>query len=126
MIVPLIIVPSYPTIFFFFNDTATTEIYTLSLHDPLPILTAGDHTVRLVGPAGNCTIAGDNPRALHVTTGGVTRDTARTTFEVTCVAVTGTIQVTAATSGIDLDPDGYNVLLDNGQQRPLGVKATAV
>src|SRR5471030_2889479 len=25
--------------FFFFNDTATTEIYTLSLHDALPILT---------------------------------------------------------------------------------------
>src|SRR5574341_2521063 len=35
--------------FFFFNDTATTEIYTLSLHDALPILIAagillfGDH-----------------------------------------------------------------------------------
>src|SRR2546429_5663338 len=27
--------PSLP--FFFFNDTATTEIYTLSLHDALPI-----------------------------------------------------------------------------------------
>src|SRR2546426_11119607 len=27
--------------FFFFNDTATTEIYTLSLHDALPILTPG-------------------------------------------------------------------------------------
>src|SRR5260370_20209592 len=27
-------------IFFFFNDTATTEIYTLSLHDALPILFA--------------------------------------------------------------------------------------
>src|SRR2546422_1384587 len=25
------------TTFFFFNDTATTEIYTLSLHDALPI-----------------------------------------------------------------------------------------
>src|SRR2546427_6145637 len=25
------------TMFFFFNDTATTEIYTLSLHDALPI-----------------------------------------------------------------------------------------
>src|SRR5438067_6021279 len=25
--------------FFFFNDTATTEIYTLSLHDALPIYT---------------------------------------------------------------------------------------
>src|SRR3989442_4498884 len=34
--------------FFFFNDTATTEIYTLSLHDALPISLAdrdraGDH-----------------------------------------------------------------------------------
>ena len=27
--------------FFFFNDTATTEIYTLSLHDALPICLAG-------------------------------------------------------------------------------------
>src|SRR2546429_4586349 len=27
-------------LFFFFNDTATTEIYTLSLHDALPICTA--------------------------------------------------------------------------------------
>src|SRR5260370_28628767 len=27
-----------PSMFFFFNDTATTEIYTLSLHDALPIL----------------------------------------------------------------------------------------
>src|SRR2546429_9919986 len=29
-------------IFFFFNDTATTEIYTLSLHDALPIYCPGD------------------------------------------------------------------------------------
>src|SRR3712207_7839421 len=28
--------------FFFFNDTATTEIYTLSLHDALPILPTTD------------------------------------------------------------------------------------
>src|SRR5687767_15432977 len=28
------------TSFFFFNDTATTEIYTLSLHDALPISAA--------------------------------------------------------------------------------------
>src|SRR3989442_6438485 len=27
----------FPAMFFFFNDTATTEIYTLSLHDALPI-----------------------------------------------------------------------------------------
>src|SRR3989442_13408407 len=29
--------PHSTIIFFFFNDTATTEIYTLSLHDALPI-----------------------------------------------------------------------------------------
>src|SRR5256885_13307962 len=29
----------YTLVFFFFNDTATTEIYTLSLHDALPIST---------------------------------------------------------------------------------------
>src|SRR3712207_8886260 len=28
-------------VFFFFNDTATTEIYTLSLHDALPIFSSG-------------------------------------------------------------------------------------
>src|SRR5258707_6031239 len=43
----VIIVPVHPlyavvllspvSVFFFFNDTATTEIYTLSLHDALPI-----------------------------------------------------------------------------------------
>src|SRR3712207_6944694 len=31
---------------FFFNDTATTEIYTLSLHDALPILTG--NTLQLI------------------------------------------------------------------------------
>src|SRR2546430_11224954 len=30
------------SIFFFFNDTATTEIYTLSLHDALPICVDAD------------------------------------------------------------------------------------
>src|SRR5437879_13024031 len=30
-------------LFFFFNDTATTEIYTLSLHDALPISTGWLH-----------------------------------------------------------------------------------
>ena len=29
--------------YFFFNDTATTEIYTLSLHDALPICSGGAH-----------------------------------------------------------------------------------
>src|SRR3712207_8641989 len=36
-------------VFFFFNDTATTEIYTLSLHDALPIWARRGRTLRLVG-----------------------------------------------------------------------------
>src|SRR5205085_6983886 len=37
-----LLLPSLPIIlsFFFFNDPATTEIYTLSLHDALPIWTS--------------------------------------------------------------------------------------
>src|SRR2546423_9467807 len=37
----MVTVPSSTSFFFFFNDTATTEIYTLSLHDALPIWPAG-------------------------------------------------------------------------------------
>src|SRR3712207_4131148 len=33
-------------LFFFFNDTATTEIYTLSLHDALPIWRRRDRALR--------------------------------------------------------------------------------
>src|SRR3712207_7676287 len=37
---------------FFFNDTATTEIYTLSLHDALPIC-----RLRLLGPRSSSLLA---------------------------------------------------------------------
>src|SRR3712207_8728633 len=42
---------------FFFNDTATTEIYTLSLHDALPICQAvdGGLLVRPPRPSPSCT-----------------------------------------------------------------------
>src|SRR5258708_19293437 len=41
--------------FFFFNDTATTEIYTLSLHDALPICLTVRHM--LSERSANCTSA---------------------------------------------------------------------
>src|SRR5438132_11950238 len=37
--------------FFFFNDTATTEIYTLSLHDALPICTIRRRTLSAFQPS---------------------------------------------------------------------------
>src|SRR5260221_9283972 len=41
---------SFPLLpfFFFFNDTATTEIYTLSLHDALPICRVEDRELALL------------------------------------------------------------------------------
>src|SRR3989442_12895028 len=56
----IIFCPTYSN-FFFFNDTATTEIYTLSLHDALPIsqgrrahaLAAGDRADRVARGAGH-------------------------------------------------------------------------
>ena len=89
-------------------------------------LSAGDHSVTLGSAEANCTVAGANPRTIPVTTGGLTRDTARTTFQVTCVAATGAIKVTATTSGIDLDPNGYTVLVDGGQLRPLPLNGAAI
>src|SRR3982750_4966848 len=40
--------------FFFFNDTATTEIYTLSLHDALPIWSPASRSGCPPRPAGRC------------------------------------------------------------------------
>src|SRR3712207_7552983 len=46
---------AYMIVFFFFNDTATTEIYTLSLHDALPIWGCGSRDARCAQrvPAGS-------------------------------------------------------------------------
>src|SRR5262245_66317463 len=49
--------------FFFFNDTATTEIYTLSLHDALPIFDdrLGGRLLARIGPEGEQHALGGRP-----------------------------------------------------------------
>src|SRR2546428_5045669 len=60
---------------FFFNDTATTEIYTLSLHDALPILVvrkgqaAVDHDERVTAGLGQARAGHVRPHT--VASGGV-------------------------------------------------------
>src|SRR3712207_8817366 len=53
---------------FFFNDTATTEIYTLSLHDALPIcpLTSVDWLMDGVQAAGSGGMSTNFPMCLFV------------------------------------------------------------
>src|SRR3712207_7698536 len=52
-------------LFFFFNDTATTEIYTLSLHDALPIFIILDD-----GPALRPGRPGSNAALFVIAVGG--------------------------------------------------------
>src|SRR5438477_8064320 len=57
---------------FFFNDTATTEIYTLSLHDALPI-----YLLRQAGPALDAGTAGAVPEPRRSAVSGTFRVAAR-------------------------------------------------
>src|SRR3712207_9196935 len=54
---------------FFFNDTATTEIYTLSLHDALPIWSARRPPVKPV-PNSRCASSPSSSSALAARAGG--------------------------------------------------------
>src|SRR3712207_8594258 len=66
------------TCMFFFNDTATTEIYTLSLHDALPISVEDPAFVREVARAYPGQIAvGIDARGPRVATRGWASETAR-------------------------------------------------
>src|SRR6266487_6993254 len=51
--------------FFFFNDTATTEIYTLSLHDALPI--SADEARELLRNAPGCLVIDKREAGGYVT-----------------------------------------------------------
>src|SRR5688572_31357116 len=57
-------------LFFFFNAPATTEIYTLSLHDALPISTCPDSTKNWVS-LGECTALRYSSRIFMSTGRGV-------------------------------------------------------
>jgi hypothetical protein len=69
----------------------------------------GAHSVRLSGVAENCRLEGRNPRPVMVPAGG----TADLSFTISCTQATGSIRVTATTTGTPADPNGYLVKLDN-------------
>src|SRR2546422_2892525 len=64
--------PSMFFFFFFFNDTATTEIYTLSLHDALPISRAAARLRRALG-SRRADAAPHRPGGRRCDLGGVER-----------------------------------------------------
>src|SRR5260221_8806176 len=62
--------------FFFFNDTATTEIYTLSLHDALPICCDVGTVLAQTGEVGGGSMTGidEGHERLRVDSGAQHRD----------------------------------------------------
>jgi hypothetical protein len=78
-------------------------------------LAASTHSVGLADVAANCTVGGANPRPVAVTGGA----TAEVTFTLSCAATSGSIRVSASTTGADLDGNGYTVTLDGANPRHL-------
>jgi hypothetical protein len=74
-------------------------------------LPAGTYTVSLDPVADNCALVGNASQTVSVATGGLTRDTARVTFNVACQAVTGDVDLITQSS-VNPDGDGYLVELD--------------
>ncbi|MDX1748205.1 MAG: hypothetical protein R3324_19900, partial [Halobacteriales archaeon] len=84
-----------------------------------PELASGTRTVALGDVADNCTVTEGEERSVDVPFGGATVEA---TFNVEC-ARPSNLSVTVSTSGSDLDPDGYIVLLD-GRPARLGLNDT--
>ena len=90
----------------------------------IPGTAPGPHTIGLSGLAANCSLAGDNPRAVTVSPGAV----APVAFTIACTPLpptTGSIAITTTTTGAPQDPDGYAFTIDQGGAQPIGVNATA-
>ena len=86
-------------------------------------LSAGSHTVVLSGVAGNCSVSGGTSRTANVTAGA----TASTSFSVTCTAPppqTGSLSVSASTTGSNLDPDGYTATVDGGASQSVATNGS--
>jgi hypothetical protein len=82
-------------------------------------LTPGAHNVVLTGLAGNCSVAGDNPRSVTIAVG----QTTTAAFDVTCGGTTGSLEITTQTNGLVPDADGYAVSLDGTDRGPIAANA---
>ena len=80
----------------------------------------GNHSIHLTGMAANCSAAGENPRSVTVPADA----TVTVTFDLTCSAATGSLQITSATSGASPDADGYTITLDGADRGTLVASGT--
>jgi hypothetical protein len=81
---------------------------------------AGATTVALSGVAAGCAVGGENPRPVTVPVDG----TVEVSFDVTCSAGTGALEVTTASTGSPPDPSGYTLTVDGGAALAIEANAT--
>jgi dipeptidyl aminopeptidase/acylaminoacyl peptidase len=106
-------------------DSATMVPVAINASLMLNDLPIGERVLWLDGLASNCQLAGPNPRRVIVS--GFR--TAAVTFAVGCVQYTGAIQVSTATTGAELDPNGYTATLHEsasspGSGQPIGLNGS--
>lgn len=71
-------------------------------------LEMGHHTLSFAGLAAHCHVDGPESMGVGINAG----ETSELTVEISCTALTGVVEVRASTTGLDLDPDGYEIALD--------------
>jgi hypothetical protein len=72
----------------------------------------GNHSVHLDGVAANCSVAGANPVSINVNAIRDTADAQVVPFVVSCAPNLGSFRASIVTSGEDIDPDGYSLMID--------------
>lgn len=83
-------------------------------------LAAGRHTVALGRVATTCTVSPRNPQVVEVPAGASTV----AGFDVYCAGPLGALQVITHTTGARLDPDGYQLVLDDDAPLGIGIEDT--
>jgi dipeptidyl aminopeptidase/acylaminoacyl peptidase len=87
--------------------------------DTVASLSPGTHTVALAGVASNCVLAGQNPRTIEINASSMTS----LPFDIACNQAPA-IRVSAATTGEELDPNGYQVAVDGGSTQLLSINGS--
>ena len=103
-------------------ENGATRQFSLNMLDlTIGGLPPGAHSLRVHGVAVNCAVGGQNPRSVTV----VSDDTTMAQFLLLCEARVGSVRVTTTTTGSDLDPDGYTVVVVDGQTQAISVNGSA-
>jgi TolB protein len=71
-------------------------------------------------------VAGENPQIVPVVVGTHVRDTAYAVFDVSCTGLPGRVRFITRTTGVDLDPDGYTMMIDGSLLMSLPANGTTM